>query len=245
MDPYSAYDSFAWYYRRGWGDDYHRNARPVFETHVFPRLPKHAKVLDLCCGSGDFSAQLVECGYCVTGVEGSSRMLDYARQKAPGATFLHRDARCFDLPPEFDAAFSTFDSLNHILELPELSSAFANVFRALKQGGLFVFDLNMEENFQSYWHGAWANVQDAEVGITRGSYDSNAQLARADITVFGLEPDGSWSRADTAVFERCYAEEDILSSLSAAGFSDVTAHQAWELGMKDLAIGRTFFFATK
>lgn len=245
MSPYSAYDSFAWYYRRGWGEDYHRNALTVFDTHVFPRLPAHAKVLDLCCGSGDFTTRLLARGYSVTGIEGSARMLDFAREKAPGAVLLHQDARSFDLPPEFDAAFSTFDSLNHVLELPELCAVFANVARALRPGGLFVFDMNMEENFQSYWHGAWANVQDTEVGITRGSYDSSKQLGRADITVFRLESDGSWSRSDTSVMERCYAEREILSSLSRSGFSDVTAHEAWELGMRDLAIGRTFFFAVK
>ncbi len=243
--PYSTYDSFAWYYRRGWGDDYHRNARPVFQRYVFPRVLRGGRVLDLCCGTGDLSALLIERGYSVTGIDGSAEMLRFAREKAPSATFLCEDARSFDLPPEFDAAFSTFDSLNHILEPAELEQVFSNVHRALRPGGLFVFDLNMEEAFEQQWHGTFGVAEETCVGMTRGSYDSNGRLGRADVTLFRLEPNGFWSRSDTVVFERCFTEEETLGALRRAGFTGVEGREAPSLGMKDISLGREFFFAVK
>ncbi len=245
MHSYSAYDSFAWYYSRGWGEEYHRNARPVFERHILPSIPEGGRVLDVCCGSGDLSAYLAERGFCVTGIDGSAEMLRFAREKAPGAMFLHYDVRSFELPPEFDAAFSTFDSLNHILELAELEQVFANVCRALRPGGLFVFDLNMEEAFVAQWHGIWGVVEETCVGMTRGSYDAQQRIGRADITVFRLEPNGFWSRGDTSVLERCFTEEEVIDALRRAGFSESEGREAGELGMKEVSLGREFFFANK
>ncbi len=245
-EPYSVYDTFAWFYRRGWGEEFHRRCRPVLERHVFPRLPENARVLDLCCGSGDLSALLVERGYSVTGIDGSCEMLACAREKAPGAVFLHADARAFDLPPEFDAVLSTFDSLNHVLELEELALVFANVHRALRGGGLFVFDLNMAEAFTTLWRGSWSSFEEQSVGITRGSYNAESGIGRADVTVFRREENGLWSRSDIAVLERCYSEGEISAAIQRAGFRDLEGRDAYELGMQtDVALGRKFFFAIK
>ena len=237
MVPYSAYDPFAWYYRRGWGDEFHVN--------VFPRLSEHARVLDLCCGSGDLSAFLVHRGYTVTGIDGSAEMLRFAREKAPAAMFLHHDARSFDLPAEFDAVLSTFDSLNHILKLDELEQVFRNVHRALRPNGLFFFDLNMEDAFEDQWRGIWGAVEETSVGLTRGSYDAHRRLGRADVTVFRKEENGMWSRTDVSVFERCYSQDEVTGALERAGFINVQARDAGELGMKELASGREFFFGNK
>ena len=45
--------------------------------------------------------------------------------------FILSDARTFKLPPTFNAAFSTFDALNHVMTLEELQQAFKNVNQCL------------------------------------------------------------------------------------------------------------------
>lgn len=242
---YGAYDQFAWFYSQGWAEDYHKQARAVFEGHVFPRLPPGARVLDLCCGTGDLALALQARGYRVTGIDGSPEMLRYGRERVPEAEFLLEDARTFRLEAAFDAVVSTFDSLNHILELAELENVFRNVHRALVPGGLFVFDMNMEECFETLWRGADATVGDRSVSITQGSYDRSRKLGRADVTLFGLE-DGVWRRSDVSVFERCYPREEIEAALAGAGFAGLTVRDAHEVGMRtDIALGRAFFFAVK
>jgi SAM-dependent methyltransferase len=242
---YGVYNLFAWFYKRGWGSDYHREAYPALERHVFSRLRPGARVLDLCCGSGDLTRVLVACGFQVTGLDGSEEMLRYAREQVPEAEFLLADARSFQCAPQFDAAISTFDSLNHILALEELEGAFSSVCRALTPGGLFVFDMNMEESFETLWRGSFGTVDDTSAGITRGSYDPAGKIGRADLTLFRLE-DGAWRRSDISVEERCYTAEEVTGALTRAGFTAIECHDAWELGMRgDTATGRVFFFASK
>jgi len=245
VEPYNAYDQFAWYYSRGWGEEFHKQARAVFEKHVYPRLPVGARVLDLCCGIGDLSIELDRRGYRVTGIDGSEEMLRYARERVPNAGFIHADAREFELAPPFDAAFSTFDSMNHILTLGELACVFANVARALVPGGLFVFDMNLQDSFEVLWQGEHASIEDHCVAVTRGSYDAAKKIGRAEVTMFRLV-NGAWQRSDVCVLEKCYSEEEVLTGLARAGFSRMKAKDAYEVGMRgDIALGRAFFLAVK
>jgi SAM-dependent methyltransferase len=243
-ERYTTYDQFAWCYSKGWGEDYHKQARVVLEDHVFPRLTAGARVLDLCCGSGDLAMVLLANGFQVTGIDGSERMLEYARARAPEAEFLLEDARALRFEARFDAVLSTFDSLNHVLAIEELESVFRNVHAALADSGLFVFDLNMLESFETLWHGATADVQNDSVVVTRGSYDPIERTGRADITLFRRE--GAWERSDVTVLEKCYSQDEVRAALDRAGFYELWVRDACELGMRgDSAVGRTFFFAEK
>jgi len=243
-EPYGVYDPFAWFYNQGWGSDYHQQAAPLLAEHVFPKLPAGARVLDVCCGTGDLSRVLAARGYRVTGIDGSEGMLRFAREQTPGAEFCLADARRFSLGSRFDAALSTYDSLNHILDPEELEEAFSSVRRALVPGGLFVFDLNTEESFETLWCGSSGTVEETAAGITRASYDAAAKIGRADLTLFRLAEGTDWRRSDITVFERCYPVEEVTAALGRAGFTQIEARPAWELGMRgDMAVGRVFFFA--
>jgi len=245
-ERYGVYDHFAWFYSRGWGADYHVQLRPVLDEQIFPRLRQGARVLDVCCGSGDLSRVLAERGYRVTGLDGSHEMLACARRQAPAAEFLLEDARNFSVPAVYDAALSTFDSLNHVLTLAGLESVFQNVSRALVSGGLFVFDMNMQEAFETMWRGSFSSVEDEAVGITSGSYDAAEKIGSAHVTLFRSDGAGVWRRDDVTVREKCYSLEEIGDALARAGFTSIETHEAWELGMRgDIALGRTFFFAVR
>jgi SAM-dependent methyltransferase len=245
-EPYGVYDPFAWFYNKGWGSDYHQEAAPLLAEHVFPRLAAGARVLDVCCGTGDLSRVLVAGGYRVTGIDGSEEMLRFAREQTPGAEFCLADARDFSVGSRFDAALSTYDSLNHILDPEELEEAFCSVRRALVPGGLFVFDMNTEESFETLWCGSSGTVEETAAGITRASYDAAAKIGRADLTLFRLAEGAGWGRSDITVFERCYGVEEVTAGLESAGFSQIEARPAFELGMRgDMAVGRVFFFAVR
>src|SRR3972149_2698138 len=101
----------------------------------------------------------------VTGVDGSAAMLEFARANAPGGGVVLGDARAFTLPGPFHAVLSTFDSLNHVMMLPELTEVFRRVHAVLVEGGRFLFDLNMEEGYRARWGGSEAIVDDDNVCI--------------------------------------------------------------------------------
>lgn len=244
-DIYSDYDDFAWFYNKHWGD---RTSNPfsleILDKLIFSRLPPGAKVLDLCCGSGQLDQTLSEMGFKVTGIDGSERLLEYARRNAPQAEFIHDDARCFSLPEVFDGAISIFDSLNHIMTSEELAMAFANVLEVLVPGGPFLFDLNMEEAYKTQWKDSNSLVESDHAIIMRFRYNQEGKAGEADITMFRLV-EGAWQRRDASLHQRAYSEQEVISALSQCGFTDISAQDvAKDLGVEGV-VGRTFFLAHK
>ncbi len=114
-------------YHSLWADWYLPAARPALENLFFSRVPAGARVLDLCCGSGHVTKELIARGYRVTGVDNSTQLIALAQRELPQAQFFVQDVTCLDVEGPFDAVLSTFDSLNHILDLAAL---FAGSFNA-------------------------------------------------------------------------------------------------------------------
>ena len=96
------------------------------------------------------------------------------------------DAVTFDLGDRFHGVFSTSASLNHLMTLEDLTQVFERVHASLKEGGIFVFDLNHPEQLERWWYG-----QPTEGALSRyyawmitPHYD--ASLAKGDfqVTIF-------------------------------------------------------------
>lgn len=240
------YDAFAWFYQRYWNEEFHSLAFPILQRIWLERLPRGAHILDVCCGSGHLAALLAERGYQVTGFDASPEMVRYAREKAPAAEFSVGDAGTFRAIGQYDAAVSTFDSLNHIIELDALRSAFRNTATALKPGAWFAFDMLLEKAYQTHWGENFALVRDDHVlTITKAGYDFRSRIACCTITMFRLI-DRVWRRWDVVVRERCYTTNEIDEALEQAGFAGLESHDAAELGMSgQLGEGRMFFVARR
>ena len=221
MTTYSDYDPFAWVYNKHWGNSFIPHALPALERLVFLDLPTKARILDLCCGTGQLAQILTERDYQVTGLDGSAEMLRFARENAPSVEYVHADARSFKLPAVFHAVISTFDSLNHVMTLEELTSVFRNVYATLREDGLFLFDLNMEAGFRLTWDDNFGIVEDDHICVVRSSYRPEERTARFDTTIFRLQD--YWYRSDVTLYQKCYSEGEVRSALEAAGFSNVHA----------------------
>ena len=242
----AAYDDFAWFYNRYWNEEFHSAAFPILERTWLERLPEGARILDVCCGTGYLAGLLAERGYRVTGVDASPRMIAHARENVAGAEFHLGDAADFRAPGPFDAAVSTFDSLNHILEAEKLERAFCRTAEALAPGGLFAFDMLLEDAYQTHWGESFALVKDDHVlTITGSGYDFRSRLARCTITMFRLV-EGAWRRSDATIEERCYTAQEIDAALERAGFGETLCYDAGDLGMAgQLGEGRTFYVTSK
>lgn len=241
------YDPFARLYNRHWGADYRIEAVPVVERLLLSRLAGGAAVLDVCCGTGQFTEQIRQRGYEIAGVDSSAQMIRYARRNAPGVRFTVADVRNFSLGIKFDAAYSVYESLNHIPDTEGLRMAFAAIRRHLKTGAPFLFDLNREEAYILYWNNTDAVVEPDSAFITRSIYDEKTKIGRCDITTFDLSgPNGKagWRREDFTVRQTCHSMSASQSALLEAGFRNVTLHDARDAGMAgDAGYARTFFLA--
>ena len=243
---YSDYDKFAWVYNKHWGNRFTPTALPVLEKLALPFIQHNADILDLCCGTGQLTQILTERGYRVTGLDGSEEMLRFARKNAPNAKFFLDDARTFKLPAMFNLVISMFDSLNHIMAYEELTTAFLNAHAALREEGLFLFDLNLEHGYKTNWDGSHGIAEDDHVCVFQTSYSPEEQTARLDATIFRLED--NWQRADFTLIQKCYSKSEVQSALETAGFIDINAYAYdRQLGWMDLTkeSDRAFFLCRK
>jgi len=243
-ERYSDYDSFAWFYEKHWSREVPNQIFAVIDKLLLPRIPASGRMLDLCCGTGRTSAALTERGFCVTGVDGSKEMLRYARRNAPGADFILSDARSFTLAPVYDGIVSTFDSLNHVLHLKELKQVFRNAHAALAEGGLFLFDLIMEEGYLLRWQDFSTIVGDDNICVLSAQYDQDQKIGRCDVAMFRLKG-MAWHRRDIVIVEKCYSQSEVKTALKQSGFKEVSVYYAEnDFGLVDHA-GRIFFLARK
>jgi len=242
----ACYDEFAWFYNRYWNEEFHSLAFPILERIWLLRVPDGGRVLDVCCGTGYLAALLAARGYRVKGIDASPEMVKYARENAPTADFHVAQAWSFEVPAGFDAALSTFDSLNHILDLRLLRAAFRRTAAVLNTGATFAFDMLLDEAYQTDWGENFALVRDDHVlTITGAGFDSRSRKAQCTLTMFRLV-DGSWTRSDLVLEERCYTHQEIEGALHAAGFGEILCYAAADLGMESqLGRGRVFFVAAK
>lgn len=126
-------------------DRYDRMLQP-FSERVLEELAlqRGERVLDIGCGSGSLSraaAEAVGADGRVTGVDVSRPMLELARRKSTDAglgntEFVEADAQVHDLPAgAFDAVTSRFG----VMFFADPVAAFANIRRAVAQGGRLAF----------------------------------------------------------------------------------------------------------
>lgn len=234
--PPGGYDEFAWLYDRRWGE-ISLSFVPVLDRLALDALPADARVLDLACGTGQLAALLVERGFEVTGLDSSAGMLAIARSRVPGATFVLADARSFELPDRFDAVLSVFDSLDHILSIDGLRSAFERVRVALVPGGHFVFDLNTVEAVGA-GHSETLVGED-HVAVIRTDFDPPMRMLTFEAIIF-RSTGHLWERSDVRLLQRCHAEFEVLEALTDAGFVDVEVVSSESLGHRP---GRLFYAA--
>ena len=98
------------------------------------------RILDLGCGTGRHSLELVRQGFSVVGVEISAELVEIAKREAEAqsleATFIEADLRGLDFEEEFDFVLNLNDGAIGYFETDEENHrTFEVISRALKQGG--------------------------------------------------------------------------------------------------------------
>ena len=244
---YTEYDPFAWLYANHWGKEFHSQIELVLDRLLLRRMPPPARILDLCCGDGRLAAQLVGRGYDVTGLDGSSRQLAFARKAAPHARFILADARYFTLPQPVEVCMSLFDSLNHVPSLHGLQQVFKRSVAALRADGYFAFDLNRERAYTDLWTQTNVITKPDMTSVAQGKYNRSSRMAICEITLFRKARGESWRRSDFRLTQRFHEHGEVVAALERAGFTSIAAMDAADdLGMRGaIGLHRTFYLARK
>ena len=129
--------------------DMNRKQEVDFLVHAFRTYARRPirTVLDIACGTGPHLIRLAERGYRMSGLDLSPENIDFLRQRAAGKGFdvgLHvGDMTEFRLPRTVDAAICMQDSQGHLLTNEAILGHLRSTARAIKKGGLYVFDRYM------------------------------------------------------------------------------------------------------
>ncbi len=220
---FADYDPFAWIYNKHWGDVFTPSALEAIDRLLLPALPAGARILDLCCGTGQLAAVLSERGCVITGIDGSAQMLRWARKNAPSSTFILGDARSFSVTKKLDAVTCVFDSLNHIMSIEDLTSVFKSVRSAVADGGLFLFDFTTEASFLAHIDGVYGVVEDDHVFVHKSHYNPLTGVGDYEFTLFRLMR-AEWRRSDFVLKQRSYQPDEVLAALARSGFGNAEVH---------------------
>ena len=104
---------------------------------LMPHLHADAKVLDLCCGSGEAAAPWLAAGFQVTGLDVSARALELAANRHPA---MERVEGLAEEPPLPEAGFSAIQMsvALHEFPRPEREQVLKSCLRLLEPGGWLV-----------------------------------------------------------------------------------------------------------
>lgn len=174
-------------------------------------------VVDLGCGNGIWPQRLAWAGYEALGIDGSTAMVRLAKKQVPEARFEVGDLNRCRLPRCW-AVTSIGEVLSYATESDEdMSRLIARVFRALRPGGVFLFDIAIRGRDPGgmprtgHWIGEdWAVMLKAEE-------DSQSHTVTRRLTSF-RKWGSSYRRSDEVHRLRLYSPAAVESDLREAGF---------------------------
>ena len=159
-------------------------------------LPPRAHILDIGCGTGLSSRLYKKAGYHVSGVDGSIEMLKKAQEKNIISEFHLLDLASISQRKKFplrDAQFDGAHSCGCFYFLKDLKSIHHEIYRILKTGGTFAYDVEHRETVGKKIT-AYTNI------------DNDSLIEERKV-------------GDLGVSVYCHSKEHIVRSAKQAGFT--------------------------
>jgi len=129
--------------------DMNRKQEVDFIVHCFRRYARRPvrTVLDIACGTGPHLMRLAARGYRMSGLDLSPENVEFLRGRAAAkgleVWLTVADMTRFRLPRPVDAALCMQDSQGHLLTNEAIVGHLRSVARAVRPGGLYIFDRYM------------------------------------------------------------------------------------------------------
>ena len=212
-------------------------------------LPIHT-VLDLACGTGSLTAELMGRGYEMICADRSAEMLSVAAEKCRDLAgeppvFLCQSMEKLDLYGTVDACVCWLDSVNYVTSPRKLKKAFQRVHLFLVPGGLFLFDINTPDKLRGLDGGMFIDETDDAYCVWRAEYAPRRRICTYGMDIFRLEPDGRWSRGEEVHEEYAYEPDELEEYLREADFTRIRRHGCLKMRAPVPGEERIFFTAVK
>jgi SAM-dependent methyltransferase len=174
-----------------WRDEIAGDPRAEWAADLMSRLPEHARVLELGCGSGGDETMELARRFRLTGVDVSGEQIRRARQHVPGAALLQADFLELELPAESFDAVCSFYVFNHVpREL--LAPLLRRIAGWLRPGGfaLNAFGVSDLDDWTGEWLGAETYFSSFEPPENSRLVDAAGLTILRDEVVEFVEPQG-------------------------------------------------------
>ena len=191
-----------------------------------------ARVLDLGCGPGFYTARLARLGHSCIGIDFSPASIAYARSQADRGA-LHceyrlQDLRAADLGTGLDLVLLTFGELN-TFPPADARSILDRARRALAPGGSLVLEVHSEAFVRSIGEGnpSWYTAQRGvfsdrpHLCLRECSWHPQHRAAIERYLVVSLPPA---ELAEYLSTTQAYSDEEYTSLLRGLGFDRITRH---------------------
>ncbi|MGB5816583.1 MAG: class I SAM-dependent methyltransferase [Thermoanaerobaculia bacterium] len=181
-------------------------------------------VLDLACGSGQLSAHFLKHGYRVVGLDRSPHMLRHAREACASyvdegrALFVEGDASDFQFDRRFGLVACTFNGLNHLASLADVTRCLRCVDEALAPDGYFVFDIDTPGGLRETVDTMVIHDTDEEIIVRKRVFDGKRVILYASGC---FAHNGVWHRYRETIWKIVIDPERLRDEMSDLGWSPV------------------------
>lgn len=176
---------------------------------------KKSDILEMAMGTGRLAEKLAD-SVELTGFDQSADMLALAEERLRGrsVSLFQMDLRTFELRHTFDSILCLCDGMNYLADEGELLACFRRVREHLKEGGLFLFDMNTHARFLDYGDFTEMREEDDFTLIWENHYEP--PVNEYCITMFIRDHEGKYDRYQEIHEERAFSRETVERLLNEA-----------------------------
>lgn len=223
-------------------DTWFCNVQNLFAQY---HVPKRGMILDLGCGTGKMARRLSRAGYNVTAVDRSAQMLEIAANASSDPIlYAMQDMVSLELPEKMDAAISICDCMNYILEPKDLKEVLKRVRHALKDNGLFLFDMNTRFKYEKILAcNTFAEDREDASFIWDNFYDEEDGINEYQLSLFIQNDQGTYDKYEELHLQKAYDKEEVCQMLLEAGFEEIRVLDADTMKEPTRETQRLYFMA--
>ncbi len=184
---------------------------------------KVSEICETACGTGLMACELARRGYSVTASDLSEEMLSVAENRARNENlpirFVVQDMRHTRMYSKKDLVLCLLDSMNYLTKREDVANALESAKESLKDGGLFIFDMNSKFKFESiYSDNSYVLESDGVYCGWQNYYNPKTKICNFYLSIFTENEDGSYSRSDEYQREKMYTVRQMTKLIDEAGF---------------------------
>ena len=222
------YGDFAYFYDKLMYDlDYEKIYKFIREVLGKKSLEPEL-ILEMACGTGGLTEKLAR-DYKIHAFDLSDDMLSVCENKirSKNLKLFKQNMVGFSAPASYDAIFSVGDSLNYLTDEKDFEAAIKSSYDHLKDGGIFIFDLNTEYKFKNIPPVTVDEVEDVFY-LWENIYDEEEKLNTYGVNFFRNIKDNDYKRFYEEHLERAYDLSFVKNLLEKTGFKDIEVYDDYE-----------------